>query len=74
MVSLGGYLRFWAFVYLAVTVWLARFKTEDPVSEENPDMDVRKVYSIMWSIVRLKSMSIQYTSPRPPYFVDCMSY
>ena len=48
-------MRFWAFVYAAVTVWLARFKTEDPVSEDDPDMDVRKVYSIMWSILRLKS-------------------
>ncbi|CAD6589699.1 MAG: hypothetical protein TREMPRED_005478 [Tremellales sp. Tagirdzhanova-0007] len=56
LVSLGGYMRFWAFVYAAVTVWLARFKTEDPVSEDDPDMDVRKVYSIMWSILRLKNI------------------
>ena len=48
-------MRFWAFIYAAVTVWLARYKTEDPVSEDDPDMDVRKVYSIMWSILRLKS-------------------
>ena len=48
-------MRFWSVVYLLVTVLLARFKAEDPVSADDPDMDVRKVYSVMWSIVRLKS-------------------
>jgi len=50
-------MRFWAVVYILVTVALARFKTEDPVSSDDPDMDVRKVYSVMWSIIRLKSAS-----------------
>lgn len=30
-------------------------KKEDPTSEDDPDMDVKKVYKVMWSIVRLKS-------------------
>jgi hypothetical protein len=42
-------------VFIIVTVWLATFKKEDPVSEDDPDMDVKKVYKVMWSIVQLKS-------------------
>ncbi|ORY21433.1 acetyl-coenzyme A transporter 1-domain-containing protein [Naematelia encephala] len=56
LVSLGGYLRFWAVVFILATVLLALFKTEDPVSEDDPDMDVRQVYKVMWSIVRLKNI------------------
>ncbi|KAK8861723.1 hypothetical protein IAR55_002546 [Kwoniella newhampshirensis] len=56
LVSLGGYLRFWAVVFIAVTVWLALYKTEDPASDDDPDMDVKKVYKVMWSIVRLKNI------------------
>ncbi|OCF44069.1 hypothetical protein I317_02022 [Kwoniella heveanensis CBS 569] len=56
LVSLGGYLRFWAVVFILVTVWLALYKTEDPPSEDDPDMDVKKVYKVMWSIVRLKNI------------------
>jgi PAT family acetyl-CoA transporter-like MFS transporter 1 len=48
-------MRFWAGIYAVVTLWLAFGKTEDPVSEDDPDMDVKKVYKVMWSIVRLKS-------------------
>jgi PAT family acetyl-CoA transporter-like MFS transporter 1 len=48
-------MRFWAFVFAAVTFCLAMYKTEDPVSEDDPDMDVKKVYKVMWSIVQLKS-------------------
>ena len=55
LVSLGGYLRFWSMVFLLVTAWLAFVKKEDAVSEDDPDMDVKKVYKVMWSIIRLKS-------------------
>jgi hypothetical protein len=48
-------MRFWAVLFILVTLWLALFKVEDPVSEDDPDMDVRKVYKVMWSIVQLKS-------------------
>lgn len=44
-------------MFLAVTAWLAFVKKEDAVSEDDPDMDVKKVYKVMWSIVRLKSES-----------------
>ena len=44
---------------MAVTAWLAFVKKEDVVSEDDPDMDVRKVYKVMWSIVRLKSEPTQ---------------
>ena len=57
LISLGGYIRFWGVVFILVTVWLAAFKKEDPVSEDDPDMDVKKVYKVMWSIVKLKSES-----------------
>lgn len=40
---------------MLVTIGLALFKKEDPVGSDDPDMDVGKVYSIMWSIIRLKS-------------------
>lgn len=48
-------MRFWALMFFAVTLWLALVKKEDPAAEDDPDMDVKKVYKVMWSIVRLKS-------------------
>jgi PAT family acetyl-CoA transporter-like MFS transporter 1 len=42
-------------VFFAFTIWLVLAKTEDPTSDDDPDMDVKKVYKVMWSIVRLKS-------------------
>ncbi|WVQ78639.1 hypothetical protein IAT38_000726 [Cryptococcus sp. DSM 104549] len=56
LVSLGGYLKFWGVVFALVTIGLATLKTEDPPSDDDPDMDVKKVYKIMWSIVRLKNI------------------
>ncbi|RSH94847.1 hypothetical protein EHS25_004653 [Saitozyma podzolica] len=56
LVSLGGYMRFWAIIFVLVTLWLAFFKVEDPVGEDDPDMDVKKVYKVMWSIVQLKNI------------------
>lgn len=58
LISLGGYIRFWGVVFIIVTLWLAVYKVEDPVSENDPDMDVKKVYKVMWSIIRLKSECI----------------
>lgn len=57
LISLGGYMRFWGGVYLVVTACLVYFKQEDDVNHDDPDLDVAKVYRIMWSIVRLKSTS-----------------
>lgn len=28
LVSLGGYLKFWGWIYILVTVWLAKYKKE----------------------------------------------
>nr|XP_018266935.1 uncharacterized protein I303_00915 [Kwoniella dejecticola CBS 10117]OBR89093.1 hypothetical protein I303_00915 [Kwoniella dejecticola CBS 10117] len=56
LVSLGGYLRFWAILFVLVTVLLAVYKTEDPPAADDPDMDVKKVYKVMWSIVKLKNI------------------
>lgn len=55
-------MRFWGFVYLVVTAWLIFFKREDDINLDEPDLDVGKVYKIMWSIVRLKSEPL-YLSP-----------
>lgn len=55
LVTLGPYMKFWGLLYIVVTVWLVFFKTEDPVSASDPDLDVKKVYRVMWSIVSLKS-------------------
>lgn len=57
LVTLGPYMKFWGLVYIVVTIWLVFFKTEDPVSVTDPDLDVKKVYRVMWSIVSLKSES-----------------
>lgn len=57
LVTLGPYMRFWGCMYLVVTFWLVFFKKEDGVNTDDPDLDVKKVYKIMWSIVRLKSAS-----------------
>ncbi|KAJ9123238.1 hypothetical protein QFC22_001434 [Naganishia vaughanmartiniae] len=56
LVSLGGFLKFWAGVFVAFTIWLILGKKEDATSENDPDMDVKKVYKVMWSIVRLKNI------------------
>ena len=54
LVSLSGYLRFWAFGFVAVTLWLLFFKKEDEEADDQSDMQVKKVYSIMWRICQLK--------------------
>lgn len=35
LISLGGYLQFWAVMYLAITLWLLRFQKE--VGFQAPD-------------------------------------
>lgn len=54
VLTLGAYLRFWSIICYGVTIWLLFFKKEDPVSSNDPDLNVKKVYQIMWRIVRLK--------------------
>nr|ASF90231.1 hypothetical protein SPAR01527 [Bartheletia paradoxa] len=54
LLSLGGYLQFWAVAFFAVTGWLTFMQKEDPVSADDPEMDLKKVYSVMISICKLK--------------------
>ena len=70
VLTLRVYLRFWSIMCYSVTVWLMFFKREvtprdplklfdlfffqDPVPTDDPDLNVKKVYSLMWRIVRLK--------------------
>lgn len=55
VVTLGGYLCFWAVIYWAFTLWLAFGKREEATlgGAVDDDMDVAKVYNVMWAIVRL---------------------
>jgi MFS family permease len=53
LVSLGGYLTFWGWAYIAVTAGLALFKTEDRARNEDGVWDV---YRIMWGILRLRNV------------------
>lgn len=47
-------MRFSSIGFLVVTAYLAFFQTEDPVAADEPDMDLKSVYSIMWDICQLK--------------------
>jgi len=54
LVPLGGYLKFWAMMYLAITLWLVFMKKEDKEDEE--DIDIKSVYEIILRIIRLPHM------------------
>ncbi|KAH8917959.1 hypothetical protein BT69DRAFT_1286153 [Atractiella rhizophila] len=54
LLSLPAYLHFWAYGFWIVTAYLAFFQAEAPPHEESDDMDVKKVYSIMYKIIKLK--------------------
>ncbi len=55
LVTLGGFFKFWAVVYFVFTIWLAWRNKEEVAAADDPDMDVVKVYKVMWSIVKLPS-------------------
>lgn len=54
-ITLEGYLKFWAGVYFFFTIWLVVAQKEDATSDDDPDLDVRKVYKVMGTILKLKS-------------------
>ncbi|GAA5866815.1 hypothetical protein JCM5353_005584, partial [Sporobolomyces roseus] len=55
LVTLSGYLRFWAVAFIVVTAYLAYFQPEDEVvATDDEDMDLKRVYSIMKDICKLK--------------------
>ncbi|KAJ5198180.1 uncharacterized protein N7498_007297 [Penicillium cinerascens] len=53
LMSLGGYLTFWGWTYLIVTVCLAFFKKEERTRDRDSIADV---YKSMWSVLKLKNI------------------
>ncbi|EQK98811.1 hypothetical protein G6O67_008393 [Ophiocordyceps sinensis] len=53
LVSLGGYLTFWGWAYIAVTIGLGLMKREEKSQNEDGVWDV---YKIMWGILKLKNV------------------
>ena len=51
VMTLSGYLTFWGWAYLAVTVGLAILKREEKTKEKD---GVIEVYKSMWSVLKLK--------------------
>ena len=53
LMSLGGYLSFWGWMYLVVTIGLALLKKE----EKSKDRDgIMEVYKSMWGVLKLKNI------------------
>ncbi|KAJ4298546.1 hypothetical protein N0V88_003576 [Collariella sp. IMI 366227] len=53
LMSLGGYLTFWGWAYIAVTIGLALMKREERTKNEDGIWDV---YKIMWGVLKLKNI------------------
>jgi hypothetical protein len=53
VMTLGGYLIFWGWVYIIVTVGLGIFKQEEKTKNEDGIYDV---YKVMWGILKLKNI------------------
>ncbi|KZL85650.1 acetyl-coenzyme a transporter 1 [Colletotrichum incanum] len=53
LMSLGGYLTFWGWAYIAITVGLSLFKREERTKNEDGIWDV---YKIMWGVLKLKNI------------------
>lgn len=53
LVTLGGYLKFWGWAYIIVTIGLAVLKKEEKSRNED---GVWEVYRIMWGILKLKNV------------------
>jgi len=53
LVSLGGYLTFWGWAYIAITIGLGLLKREEKSQNEDGVWDV---YRIMWGILKLKNV------------------
>ncbi|KAF9113934.1 hypothetical protein BGX27_000465 [Mortierella sp. AM989] len=56
LVPLGGYLKFWAFMYLAITLWLVFMKKEERAHMDEDDIGIKGVYEIILRIIRLPHM------------------
>ncbi|KXH61107.1 acetyl-CoA transporter 1 [Colletotrichum salicis] len=53
LMSLGGYLTFWGWAYIAITLGLSLFKREERTKNEDGIWDV---YKIMWGVLKLKNI------------------
>jgi len=53
LMTLGGYLTFWGWAYIAVTIGLALLKREEKTQNEDGIWDV---YKIMWGVLKLKNI------------------
>ncbi|KAK0656001.1 acetyl-coenzyme A transporter 1-domain-containing protein [Cercophora newfieldiana] len=53
LLSLGGYLTFWGWAYIAVTIGLGLLKREERTRNEDGVWDV---YKIMWGVLKLKNV------------------
>ncbi|TQN66600.1 putative membrane protein [Colletotrichum shisoi] len=53
LMSLGGYLTFWGWAYIAITIGLSLFKREEKTKNEDGIWDV---YKIMWGVLKLKNI------------------
>lgn len=53
LMSLGGYMEFWGWVYLVVTLGLAVLKKEDKTKERD---GIVEVYRSMWGVLKLKNI------------------
>ena len=53
VMTLGGYLTFWGWVYIIVTIGLAALKREEKTKNEDGIWDV---YKVMWGVLKLKNI------------------
>ncbi|KAH0538827.1 hypothetical protein FGG08_004603 [Glutinoglossum americanum] len=53
LMTLGGYLTFWGWAYIAVTLGLLVLKREEKTKERDGIVDV---YKVMWKILKLKNI------------------
>ncbi|KAH8590075.1 acetyl-coenzyme A transporter 1-domain-containing protein [Bisporella sp. PMI_857] len=53
VMTLGGYLTFWGWSYIAVTIGLALLKKEEKTRNEDGIWDV---YKVMWGVLKLKNI------------------
>ncbi len=53
VMTLGGYLTFWGWAYIVVTLGLAALKKEEKTKNEDGIWDV---YKVMWGVLKLKNI------------------
>jgi MFS transporter, PAT family, solute carrier family 33 (acetyl-CoA transportor), member 1 len=82
LVKLSGFLTFWGFTFLTITVGVALFKREIYDNEDelksHPDFGIKRAYPVLWKIVKLKPIllvaSILSTSDIPSAAVDVIAH